>query len=68
MYISLSITTPQTILCMWWGQSRVERAQNLELLITGLIPEWLNLKPPKFIKDTNKWHDLIISAKPNLFL
>lgn len=27
--------------------------KNLELLITGLIPEWLNLEPPKFITDTH---------------
>lgn len=44
------------------GENGVARAQNLELLMIGLIPEWLNLEPPKFIADTNKYHDLIIPA------
>lgn len=40
-------------LCIWWGESGWLRVQRLELLLIGLISEWLNLEPPKFITDTH---------------
>lgn len=56
-----------SVLCMWWTESRVARAQNRVVLITELIPEGLNPEPPKLDYRYSVINVMtIIPAKPDL--
>lgn len=69
MYISLRISTPQTLFCVCGGQDGVARAQHWVFsnrINSRMAYPWTTqIRSQTLI---NKCHDFIISAKPNIFL